>query len=284
MFQSIKFFEAKDERDTFAHVTEIPALKRSIHFKPGLNIIVGPNGSGKSTILDALALTMAAKQSGQSEITQTWLDEVKSKNFGEKRLSTNVSVLHDGQPILYFNPGDTPGMDGGHFDDDFFSLGIKRLTTEPVLSSGQLTMVRIDDLLATMTGALPFPDSVRVHSSVEHLNNHWQQIRDMTQEELLKPNCDPGQPTIVMDEPDRDLDARLQFTFWSIITDPEVTSKFQIIVSSHSHHSLLATFANYIETEPGYISSCHRVANELDTGAFERLKTQYLSQSKETHS
>ena len=76
-------------------------------------------------------------------------------------------------------------------------------------------------------------------------------------------SIDKGQPTILLDEPDTGLDARRALTLWSILTSPEVTSKFQIIVVSHSPLAMMAKGANIIEMEKGYAGECKKLTQEF---------------------
>lgn len=130
--------------DSVAYLQRCPTTT----FKPGLNILYGPNGSGKSTVLKMLATGLAAEQGGTSRVTQSWVGDM-FEVIGQE-LKVNFDVIHDGQPIMYFDARATEGLKMGHFDDDFFNLGVANLTAKG--STGQLGAGRMDRMVRVLTG------------------------------------------------------------------------------------------------------------------------------------
>ena len=65
MFDSIQL-AGLPKSDLFGYAKDVTffAKKKTLAFKPGLNILAGPNGSGKSTILKILARACAPCRAG----------------------------------------------------------------------------------------------------------------------------------------------------------------------------------------------------------------------------
>lgn len=118
-------------------------------FKPGLNILFGENGSGKSSLVSMLAQSLAAAQGGTSVVTQTWAQDVFE--FGTQRLKLPCEVVHDGQPVMYFDARAKEGLIAGSFDDEFFSLGLANTMARG--STGQLGFRRLERLLKVLLDA-----------------------------------------------------------------------------------------------------------------------------------
>jgi len=235
---------------------DVDALKRrkSIKFKPGLNIIFGPNGSGKSTLLTALARTFHCEQSGIPTVTRSSIDAHYRNMFQDKKPLNGLDVVHDGQPVLYFGAESTPGLRGGAFDDDFFSEGLGNLMARG--SSGQLLEGRLGRILK----AAETVEEVRYTMNKNKVNDTWAQMIDDSTACLNNPTLDKGPKTILLDEPDRSLAIPLQGRlFWMLKNG---SRQFQIIVATHSVFAVNLE-ANYIELKRGYVKECRGALAEL---------------------
>lgn len=123
--------------------------KPTTYFKPGLNILFGENGSGKSSLVSMLAQSLAAQQGGTSVVTQSWAQDIFK--FGTQELLLPCEVVHDGQPVMYFDARAKEGLIAGAFDDDFFSLGLANTMARG--STGQLGFRRLERLLKVLLAA-----------------------------------------------------------------------------------------------------------------------------------
>lgn len=156
---------AKPQFD-WAHKLAFFKSQSKIEFKPGLNIVVGPNGSGKSTIISMLAQSLAAVQGGFSTVTEAWLGENVSKD-GHSMIP--ALVRHDGCAINYFNAQHKIGLDGSHFDDDFFMQGLQNTLARG--SAGQMVLQRLGYLLNMLTST-PDDDIKAMAKYTKALNAH----------------------------------------------------------------------------------------------------------------
>lgn len=249
-------------------------------FKPGLNILFGSNGSGKSTVLQLLAQTLAAAQGGTSVVTQSWIQDVFT--FGGNELQLPCDVVHDGQPVMFFDARAKEGLIGGSFDDDFFSLGIANAMAKG--STGQLGLRRLDRLLSVLVAdikarsAAPaqpaateekpkrrtkkpaepvkpkvgFPTEIEWRINRKSVNEVWQ-AKLAQVEAMLAAKRDPGPRTFLFDEPESGFSLPWQAGLWSNIFSRVDPAQHQVIVATHSPFALGIPGAHYIEMTPGYL-------------------------------
>lgn len=258
-------------------------------FKSGLNIAFGANGSGKSTLLQLLGTALAAVQGGTSTVTSSWLQDVCG--FDAKEILLPCDIVHDGQPVMYFDSRAKEGLIGGSFDDDFFSLGLANTLTRG--SSGQLVLQRIDRMLQVLMrkGTPPAPPPAEpaatprrargkslkdlerkggfrslvpegFPSEIEwkiprHLAGHKSlNARTALVEEHLRAKRAPGPKTLIFDEPESGFSLPWQAGIWANIFSKIDPEQFQVIVATHSPFALGIPGAHYIEMSPGYLLEC----------------------------
>jgi hypothetical protein len=161
-------------------------------FKPGLNVLFGGNGSGKSTVLQLLATALAAAQGGTSVVTSSWMHDLFG--FGGSELKLPCELIHDGQPVMFFDARAKEGLIAGAFDDDFFSLGVANTMAKG--STGQLGLQRLDRLLRVLV------DSDRGSRRLELI------------EALLRASRPEGPKTLIFDEPESGFSLPWQAGLW----------------------------------------------------------------------
>lgn len=257
MFQRIELKGLKNS-ERFGYAAEVPFFKgiRKVDFKPGLNVLFGPNGSGKSTLLRMLGDTMVATQGGITAITEASIHDTVNFNIGKRRTEgmkdkIGLSVIHDGQPVIFCDPRKAVGLDGGAFDDDFFAEGIAEVTTRRGLSHGQVSQSRMQAALAVLAGkARPKPEIIEVMKK-DHVNDVWGSAIDLVKARL-EPRCEKGQFTVLLDEPEANFSLQWQAKLWELIASPAVAERCQVIVASHSPFVLGIKHANYIDMVPNY--------------------------------
>lgn len=252
-------------------------------FKPGLNILFGGNGSGKSTVLNLLATSLAAVQGGSSVVTSSWIRDVLG--FDGDAVQLPCELVHDGQPVMFFDARAKEGIIGGSFDDDFFAMGVANTIARG--STGQLGLQRLDRLLQVLVekntpaqqeqapeskpkgrgrsaksfarkGSNPsmtpkgFPASIEWKVSRGSGNDTWSKRFDLI-DGLLSAKRPVGPKTLIFDEPESGFSLPWQAGIWANVfakVDPE---RFQVIVATHSPFSLGIPGAHYIEMSPGYL-------------------------------
>lgn len=237
-------------------LAKVEAFKapRAFEFKPGLNILWGRNGAGKTSLTKVLARLFHCEQGNHPLVTQESLSELVREDIDLKK---GLKITHDGQGVRHFDPGHAVGLMGGGaaFDWDFGMAGIANTMFKG--SAGQTTMFRFDRLMTEIiTGAVPevawkFPRSAK---------GPWS-TRVKLAEHFLEGNAKKGQPTVLLDEPERSYDLNTQIGVWRLLR--AYADQVQFIVASHSLCALKIPEAHYIELSPGYLANSEAVLGIL---------------------
>lgn len=263
MFSNISFSRLASSPG-FAYAAEVPffAKRKSLAFKPGLNILFGPNGCGKSTVLRMLARTMCAMQGGISVVTEQAVsdnvDMIGALGRGRRSGRTamkhqvNLAIAHDGQPVVFCDPRASIGFlaGGAAFDSDFFGEGVRESLTAGRRSTGQAALSRMSVALAIMAGDAGFPTEVVAQVHRKHVNSTWGEALDVL-EAAMAGTISKGQSTLLLDEPEANFSLAWQARLWELIANPDVAARYQVIVASHSAFALGIKHANYIDFQPG---------------------------------
>lgn len=263
MFESIAFDGLKRSK-LFGYAAEVEFFqaRKSVEFKPGLNILVGANGSGKSTLVRMLAETMCATVGGQTVVSEDTVgrtvDLLGSLAIGRggsrKPLedAIGLKVVHDGQPVVFVDPRQMVGFLGSRLSDDFFVEGMTAKLRAARSSHGQVTAQRINSVLAVTSGKAPAPQEAQVRLVRREVNDVWQKALDVVHSRMAG-SIEKGQQTLLLDEPEANFSMQWQARLWEHLAQPELAERFQIIVASHSPWCLGIAHANYIEVSPGMI-------------------------------
>lgn len=300
MIESFEYLKpaANSEKCAFPWAAEIGFFKRNkkIEFKPGLNILFGGNGSGKSTLLQMMGMSLAAVQGGRSCVTSTWLSEV-FVGLGTQSPGIPGKLMHDGQPIMYFDARAKEGFLGGGFDDDFFDMGLENSMRRG--STGQLGLTRLDRMLSVLReGQEPEPEKAKqttkgksgtptsakglsrdrertprksknvgfpqeIEFKVSRSVNSYWEPRLKAVDEMMAAKIPKGPKTLLFDEPESGFSFDWQDRLWRGVFERVDPKKFQVIIATHSPFALSIPGANYIEMEPGYIEQSTNALKEL---------------------
>jgi energy-coupling factor transporter ATP-binding protein EcfA2 len=254
------------------------AKPRAFEFKPGLNILWGRNGSGKTSLTKVLARLFHCEQGNQPIVTQESLHELTGGGFEPVDLKKGLTVKHDGQGVRHFDPGHAVGLIGGAaaFDWAFGNEGIANAMFKG--SAGQTTLFRFDRLITEIVaGEVP---EVTWKFPRDHNSGVWA-ARVKLASSFLKANADKGQPTILLDEPERSYDLNAQVGVWRFMR--AYADQVQFIVASHSLFALKIPDAHYIELSPRYLAGSEDVLEILQKWPEERPRKPSKEEAKAAH-
>lgn len=264
-----------------------------IEFAPDLNILFGPNGSGKSAILTAAAELTFCRQGGTPQLnhyrSQDYFEWEKPGSWSsswQERMAlredpryveggflkkNGIQLEKDSQPVFYHDPLLKPGLyKESHFDDDFFSEALLSMKLNS-LSLGQQAKKRFERLMeridAFLASGMKFEDKLKTPAKDFSGRPHDRYSRyKVIVEELLAGNIDEeGKPTLLLDEPERNMDFEEQVAFWTT-TIPELNQRFQLIVATHCPFALFLSHAKYIEMEEGAVEKARKTLREASKG------------------
>lgn len=243
------------------------AKPRKFDFGSGINIFVGQNGTGKSTVLKILAQAMHCEQGGRSVVTSSSINDLYLDH--ESGLEA-YSIEHDGQAVFHFDSSHTVGLIGGMagFDDDFLEDGFCNAMYKG--SNGQTILNRLNGLLTDIL----FDNSFEIEYRAS-LHKKGAKVR-----KFLKGTIEKGPRTILLDEPDRGLDLRMQRGLWRLFRDIVAEGRNQIIIASHSPFAFRIPEATYHEFGNGYLDhTCNSIVSlpdwsdyKVDSAHLEKLK------------
>lgn len=244
MIHSIKFADVT--KTTVAHSSKAPILTngKTFEFKPGLNILFGPNGCGKSTLLLNIARMLMCEEATYPCVT--W------DSLAYFRKPVEVSIRHDEEPIVYFNPENEVGISYGSFNDSFFMEGVVS-TMQRKLSSGQRVHVQLGQAIES------FLKRANANKGIEWKGNidpeaptvaNWKACQQVTEKTDVR--------TILLDEPDRSIDIPHEADLWKFLFRFRDATKTQVIISTHSIVPILWDLPRecFMDLVPGYYDKC----------------------------
>ena len=219
MIKSLKINDAKN--CPLPWISKVFSNDMKFEFKKGLNILFGPSGSGKSALLSLIATYFHCKQGGIQKLTIKSLNEFKNVDIA---LSA-VTIEHNSNPVLYFASHETPGLNYGTFDHDFFTAGVRNTLVK--CSSGQKTLNKFVHL---------FDSKSNENNNFDIKHKNADKVKHFLFNSTLEDDVEHV-PTILFDEPELSLDPLLQKSMWD---NQILNQKFQIIVASHSYFAVKA--------------------------------------------
>ena len=229
----------------------------------GINILWGANGSGKSTALKFMAAHTQCHSGGWTRLLvplECGVCDGWKAGKTAARLSPGAceSVLDWDRAPVFFDPGGlSPFEPEPGILDSGANLMVEvrhRLNCE---SSGQLRSRRIAEMRELLASA---PDFRQTKLS-KRLNSAWEKnFKD--QIKWLSELPDSIRLSLLMDEPDKNLDAKAAYELWYQLI-PHFAKYVQVIVATHHPFALACSKAVWFEDVKGSADAAREVYKKL---------------------
>lgn len=262
MIHSLKITDIKQSKFNYLKPNNF-LLKNSLEFKKGTNIIIGENGSGKTTLIKMLTnYTFCWSGRTNLELGIESKDSVHQL-FNYNEFYSGIVVKNDYRLKVFKT---IQNSDIKHHEQlnniDFF----ERALTKSKKSDGENQLYSISKTINEM-----FSTSASTNFDVlnQDVNDTWKNycniIKQYIKDNSVNETEDNYAITLMMDEPDRNLDINNIKQIYTILSNPKDNG--QIIVTLHNPlliYSLLKMpDINVIELSKGYKDKIVKTINEI---------------------
>lgn len=256
MITSIKI---TDNRQTpFHFLPDVKAFKNGseLVFKPGVNIIIGENGSGKSTLLNLIAKYMLCEDSmctriphKASDFPRIW-DESDNVFDGIEIYADYVGKVFHLLPHMEMQEDDIMG----NFQN--FSSYVNGVSC----SSGEKGIVSINSLFSVMFGqdnyAFPIAELTQMGKNSNSLwNKRIKALLSFYAHKRVKITKEDFEYTVLMDEPDRNLDIKNIMQVYDILAFHKPQTQIIAVVHNPALIYKLSKLncVHFVEMTKGYL-------------------------------
>ncbi len=211
MITSIEITDSKNIHKRQVQELEAFTNGKKYVFKPGVNIIVGKNGCGKTTLLDLIADFTLCNETMSSDVPSELLD---LNMFGDdvfnetSNICDGIKIHCDYAGVVFKSKLEAKDKEDPLKNMDNFSLFLNTRSS----STGQKTIIGTQSLLQKMFSKqtnlqFPIKNLLKLSQSCnEHWRNKINQLLRYYQENQISISKKDFEYTVLLDEPDRNLD------------------------------------------------------------------------------
>lgn len=248
--------------ETFRNGTEY-------NFKPGINIIVGPNGSGKSTLIRMLSMFFWCSTGMESSYEKgLGLNDCDKMFNKDGSLQDGIVINHDYlTKVFILKPYKDMKQDEDLLDINSFSLMFYSRQS----SVGEGTVLSLQSLFKMMFKEGQTYDFItkELESRVNSVNDYWRErykkFLKYYEENKIIPGPSEKEITVLMDEPDRNLDILNINDVYQVLSFHKPQT--QIIASIHNPLLIYKLSGvediNFIELEENYLYRVRRALKDI---------------------
>lgn len=254
-------------KSSLRYLKDVPAFAngKTYEFKPYINIVVGPNGSGKSTLLKLISDFMLCNHSMCSKAPNDAMSAIHELRFFDSSRAIDGDMFCDGVDIKSDYAGICfrykPISEYTEADTNKCVENMALFVDGKRSSVGQQSLSALKALFHTMFAGkhdVNFPHE-QMKRLFEKSNDLWQknfnQYVDYIKRNTVKMYPDDFQYTVLLDEPDRNLDIDNVMELYPVLsTKKEMTQIIAVIHNPILIYKLSkVAHINFIEMEEGYV-------------------------------
>lgn len=270
MLQSVKIVDkSKTPIRYVSYAKNIFDNGEEFKFKPGINIIIGPNGSGKSTLLELISqylfcekrmFTDFSNRKAIWEFPNLWNDK------GE--VLDGVEVKYDYQSIIFrLRPVSDFETEEANINKQSFSLFINSGSA----SFGEKTLEALGTLFNLFSNKeinfnFPLKEIKKeIECSNDVFKTRFENLLKYYQNNRIKITQEDFQYTVLLDEPDRNLDISNIQNIYNILSFKKEYTQLIAVV----HNPILIyklsklDYINFVEMKEGYLNEVKEVFKNL---------------------
>ena len=246
-----------NEDTPIEYLSELKAFRngRTYEFKPGVNIIVGRNGCGKTTLLNLIRKYLLVDLSECSAgAFNSNINDVCSGLTGPKHMYAGADVYADYQRNTFrmCHAGERKANDEVFADEH----SVNEFFGQRWASTGEGVLKSLDSLFGRM-----FSKDARLAFDYTQFRNNYRPYMEYIADHVVEGD----EWTILMDEPDRNLDIENISQIRGILSVHKPHT--QVIAVVHNPLLICALAKNpevhFIEMTRGYVNKVRKLVNEL---------------------
>lgn len=253
------------------YAADLGAFRNGIEykFKPGINIIIGPNGSGKSTLIKILSMFFWCSTGMESSYWKGLELNDSNEMFNQdESLRDGIVINHDyTTKVFILKPYKDMKQNEGLSSIENFSLMFHSKHS----SVGEGTVSSLQSLFMTMFKEGQTYEFVtkELKSRIDSVNEYWRErykkFLKYYEENRIIPDPNKKEITVLMDEPDRNLDIFNINDVYQVLSFHK--QQTQIIATIHNPLLIYKLSKleniNFIELEENYLYQVKRALKDI---------------------
>lgn len=247
------------------YLEKLPTFKngKEYIFKPGINIIIGPNGCGKSTLINLISSYLFCERGMVTKIPNEAFLFPKIFDFENESILNGIKIHHDFRSICFrYKP--SMEMNESEVMDNIsnFSMFLNGKSA----STGEKTLESLGFLFKEFNNQKTYEFPIKkLKELADNVNDLWKNkinsLLNYYEENKIKITQEEFEFTLLLDEPDRDLDIDNIESIYNILSYQK--PKTQVIAVIHNpiliYKLSKLDYINWIEMKKGYLNKIKRI-------------------------
>lgn len=264
----ITSIEVIDNKNTpLLYLKELKSFRNGAkyEFKKGINIIVGPNGCGKSTLIKLISFFTFCENTMVTELPKEVIEY--SRIFKNKNILDGVKIRHDYLGVVFRYK---PSIEMKETDITNCFENFSLYLNSNSASVGEKTLEGLGTLFKLFSDQKNYSFPIdKLKELSENANPYWksrfENLLEYYKENRCKVTKEDYEYTVLLDEPDRNLDIDNIQSIYDILSYRKPQTQLICVI----HNPILIyklsklDYINWIEMENGYIDKIKNLIKDL---------------------